>query len=421
MLVKRYVVEEVPEALALIRQDLGADAMILSTKKIKTRTFFGMFTKHKIEVVAASADPVDPITSNDKVQRIGNKIRKTAQPQAITTPPPVAIDLVTPDVENSPKRGIGPYQADAVKSTEKAVGRANVESQTVPFQEDMLVEIRRLRKMVNRLADTKESLPKPLSAIRTILLQQEIDSERVDEIVEELLVSMDDQPWDLSRARFEVQQFLLQEMGHWGQQATINSNTRIAAFVGATGVGKTTTIAKIAAEQVMKHRKKLALITTDTYRIAAVEQLRTYANILNIPIEVAFTPEDYNKSIESFKNYDLILIDTAGRNYHDQKYVEETTDYFRLVRPQEIYLTLSATSKSSDIYKMINNFSDLNFDKFLFTKLDETMCYGLIYNVMRQYRKPFSYVTDGQGVPDDLSVLTPEKLSNLLIGEDTYV
>jgi flagellar biosynthesis protein FlhF len=419
MLVKRYVVKEVPEALALIRQDLGADAVILSTKKIQTRTFFGIFSKNKIEVIAASSDPTDPTVAKDKGVPLRNVQSKQPKHQATPAPMPVAIDLTTPIDDNGKESESGTI---ASPHFPKPPVHERVVNESQASYQDVLGEIKRLRHMVHRMADAQfNHLPKPLAVIRSLLLQQEIKEERVAEILETLMDQTDAETWDLAKARWETQQILLKEMSHWGQPSAIQPATRVAAFIGATGVGKTTTIAKIAAEQVLQNRKKLALITTDTYRIAAVEQLRTYANILNIPIEVAFTPEDYQKALVAFRNYDLILVDTAGRNYQDPKYVKDIAQYFEVSRPDEIYLVLSSATKISDNYRMIENFSDLNVDKFVFTKLDETSSYGLIYNLMREYHKPFSYITNGQDVPDHLSLLTPENLVNLLIGENSYV
>ncbi|UOF89373.1 flagellar biosynthesis protein FlhF [Fodinisporobacter ferrooxydans] len=423
MLVKRYIVKEVPEALSQIRQDLGADAMILSTKKIQTKGFLGLFSRIKIEVIAAASDSFERATPKQSPQSV--RVREDQAASPLKTQGIGTTTLLADKSDDLPNVGIRTYSRETLhenrmKMEEKKQQHTSISLQQT-HEQDVMGELKALKKLVSRITETNQSqLPKPLLAIRQILLQQEILAERVNEMIANVLEEAD-QTWDLKTYRWKTEQILLDEMSVWTKDATIEASTRVAAFAGATGVGKTTTIAKIAAEQVLKYRKKIALITTDTYRIAAVEQLRTYANILNIPIEVAYTPDDYKKALQTFQTCDLILVDTAGRNYHEQKFIKEIQDFFAVERPQELYLVLSSTSKMADVQKMIQNFSDLEIDKYLFTKLDETTSYGAIYNVLRSQKKPFTYVTDGQNVPDDLSVLTHAKLANLLIGENSYV
>ena len=187
-------------------------------------------------------------------------------------------------------------------------------------------------------------------------------------------------------------------------------------FVGPTGVGKTTTIAKLAGDILLNERKSVGLITSDTYRIAAVEQFRTYADILNIPFEVVQSPDDLEQALARLSSCDVILMDTAGRNYQQYSYI---TQLEQLLSGQEIsiHLVLSLTHRYSDMKSITDNFQSLGVMEVMMTKLDETTVRGPIFNLMEEYNLPVTVVTTGQNVPDDMVKTTPDFLLNLVMGD----
>jgi flagellar biosynthesis protein FlhF len=190
---------------------------------------------------------------------------------------------------------------------------------------------------------------------------------------------------------------------------------KIWVFIGPTGVGKTTTLAKLAAQFRLKARKKITLISLDTYRIGAVDQLRTYADILDLPLEVAFRPEDLKKIIESNMHQDLLLIDTVGRSPNDSRHLEELRA-FLAVHPQlENHLLLSATTKDRDLSQIVQRFSCVPIKSYIFTKLDETDEYAPLFNQLLRDRKPLSYLTNGQNVPEDIELATKVRVANLFL------
>ncbi|NAP01527.1 AAA family ATPase [Halomonas sp. MG34] len=195
----------------------------------------------------------------------------------------------------------------------------------------------------------------------------------------------------------------------------IEDTKKIAQFVGPTGVGKTTTIAKIAAKCMLEDQKKVALITSDTYRIAAVEQLRTYAKILDVPMEVAYTADDFRQAFEKYANYDVILVDTAGRNFRDEQYIRQLKETTRPEWEMDTYLVLALTSKAEDITTIYDQFSQIGIKEVVFTKTDETRQYGSFLNISLGKQTGIAYATNGQDVPEDLLKVSTSLISDYIV------
>ncbi len=197
----------------------------------------------------------------------------------------------------------------------------------------------------------------------------------------------------------------------------LSAGTRIVALVGPTGVGKTTTIAKIAANYALLAKRRVSLLTMDTYRIAAAQQLKTYAEIIGVPLEVVFTPRALTEALERHKDRDLIRIDTAGRSQHNKMHLAELKAFLDQAHPDEVHLVLSATTKTRDAMEIIDGFATvLPLNRLIITKLDETSSYGMILNACRYLGKPLAYVTTGQSVPEDIEVADPNKIADLILG-----
>ena len=190
---------------------------------------------------------------------------------------------------------------------------------------------------------------------------------------------------------------------------------RIAALLGTTGVGKTTTLAKIAAKFVLEQKTDVALITADTYRISAVEQLKTYSDILELPLEIVYKPAELLSAIERHRDKDLILIDTAGRSQHNDYQMRELEEFLRVNPRIEKHLVISATTKFTDAKHIMNKFAQVEPDKIIFTKIDETASLGIIVNLLHDKKYSLSYITTGQSVPDDIDRASSDILANLLL------
>jgi flagellar biosynthesis protein FlhF len=193
----------------------------------------------------------------------------------------------------------------------------------------------------------------------------------------------------------------------------------VVFFVGPTGVGKTTTIAKIASSYRVEHKKKVALLTADTYRIAAAEQLRTYANILEVPFRVVYTAKEIAEAVEDFREYDYILVDTTGHSPNNESQCENMSDLISSVETtakKEVFLVLSASTKYRDLMNIADTYREIADYKLIFTKLDETSTLGNIYNLKLYTGAALSYVTCGQNVPDDIEYFNPQSTVKQLLG-----
>jgi flagellar biosynthesis protein FlhF len=186
-------------------------------------------------------------------------------------------------------------------------------------------------------------------------------------------------------------------------------------FVGPTGVGKTTTIAKLAAISALWERRKVLLLTADTYRIAAVEQLRTYAKILGVPMEVIFEPETIDEVLTKHQDTDLVLLDTAGRSQKDTKRVDELSSLYGAFRPDAVHLLIAANMKYRDMLEVVRKTGVVPVTSFLFTKIDETSTYGALLDIVEDFDRPVSFLTTGQNVPNDIEVASGVRFADLLL------
>lgn len=269
------------------------------------------------------------------------------------------------------------------------------------------------------LADSRPAAGVPadsLSRMSAFLAKREVENEIVQDLVRGVtrkLEGRDDCGPDTVTQLLEEQIRRLINVS--GPITTTEKHLKIVAFVGPTGVGKTTTIAKLAADFAFTRKKKVGLITLDTYRIAAVEQLKSYARIMNIPITVAHTPEELKIAVNAFSDKDIVMIDTAGRSFKDTMYLRELKVLLNVIEPVETHLVLSAGTRYSDICAIMEKYGSLSIDHLVLTKLDEVSSYGTIVNLKDRVTIPISYITNGQNVPKDIAVADAAALARLVV------
>jgi flagellar biosynthesis protein FlhF len=340
MKIKRFEAKDVQEALRQVKEVLGPEAMILSTRTIKKASDgFKPLNPSLIEVVAA----VDP--SEHPPSDLSRKFSALSHPW-----------------QHSPQE---PIEGD------KDPWLQRILSVGLPsdFVQGLVQEIKMLRKESGSW-DTQESYQ---GFLRWKLMEA----------------------IDVTSPQFK--------------------GTKIWAFIGPTGTGKTTTLAKLAAHFGLRFNKKISLISIDTYRIGAIEQLTTYARILKIPISIAPDPETLKRTIEKNLDRDLLLIDTAGRNPYHSNQLEELKDFLTVDERIENHLVLSATTKEADLAQNAQRFSILPIQSYIFTKIDETEEYTPLFNQLLRHKKPLSYLTNGQKVPEDIELATKGRIANLIL------
>ncbi|WP_339063297.1 flagellar biosynthesis protein FlhF [Tepidibacillus marianensis] len=385
MKVERYVANSLPQAMERIKIELGQDAIILHTKKIKVGGFLGFFGKERVEVIAA----------------VDSKVEKTLPKKPDSSRSETNVNKILESEQNRPvTRSVQPQ---------------------VPTSDSIIQEVKDIKKLMVQIMMNKPngqedtSYSEEVKSIYQRLLNQGLEEDLASKLITEVLQELGDsfQNKDIYEG---LKRKITKTLSVNGKDKEIQPETRLIHVVGPTGVGKTTTIAKLAAESVLKHQKRIAFITADTFRIAAVDQLRTYADILNAPIEVVFSPQDTIKALDKLKDYDLIFMDTAGRNYLNDMYISELNHILLNDYKSETYLVLSLTQKYEDMLSILHRFKKVKINKLLFAKFDETISYGAIFNIISKFPYLVSYITTGQNVPDDIEVFDEEKIAKAILG-----
>lgn len=279
----------------------------------------------------------------------------------------------------------------------------------------MQLEIANMRKILEQLVHKMPTMNKKPSETLNLLLKNDID----EQIAENLLQGLPDERSIIGSDKSVVKQLILDRIANYLSKIdgirVSSGECKKVAFIGPTGVGKTTTIAKLAANFALKKGYKVALITADTYRIAAVEQLKTYADIIGVPIEIVYSPDELKAALYRHRDKDLVLLDTAGRSPHNSYQLADLQALLSVDPSIETHLVLSTTTKYKDALNIVNNFSVCSPQKFLFTKIDEASNLGIILNLLYQYPTTLSYVTTGQNVPDDIELADIHKLADSIL------
>ena len=257
-----------------------------------------------------------------------------------------------------------------------------------------------------------------MKMIYGILLENEVEEKYVNQIMDEVEKVMKGGA-SLDLILSSIYQKMILKFGQPQPIELSESKPKVVFFIGPTGVGKTTTIAKIASQFKLDRGKKVVLFTADTYRIAAVEQLRTYANILDTDISIIYSSKEMNEQLREAGDCDLVLVDTAGFSHKNQEQLMDTRDLVNQVPEEyekETCLVLSATTKYKDLIDIADVYKE-NFQfKMIFTKMDETSCYGNILNMKMYTGADLSYSTYGQNVPEDIEIFNTQKIVKLLLG-----
>jgi len=432
MELKTYQARSMSDALAKVKSDMGGSAVILHTRTVKRGGLFGIGARPFVEITATN----DP--------RVAEARAALAAPAGSSAP------SVSP-VASAPRgrRGMG---VDADKRSSSPTGIAPAATAPTspnlvpplpsPLASDPTIrrEIETIRDMVADLArrserPTERRVPADLLDYYTHLISQDVAEELAVQIVERALGRLRTCPaavggqegasrvcpvgGDLAspqRVQDELHRIISEMLPEVEPlKLTAMGRPTIVALVGPTGVGKTTTIAKLAANAKLREGKSVGLITIDTYRIAAVEQLKVYAQILDVPLAAVVTPQDMQAAVRRMSHLDLVLIDTAGRSQRDEPRIAELGELLATAKPDQVHLVLATTAREPTIREAIARFSVLGVQQLIFTKIDEAVGFGVLLNVLDSVNLRLSYLTTGQSVPKDIEQADRNRIASLIV------
>lgn len=440
MIVKKFQAPTEMEAIIKAREELGSTAVVLNIKSIKQRGLARLFKKDAVEVTAAleEKDIVDGINKNKPVFDNNAVSGQEAKPERMINQSMVSggtsstINLIADDNTAVSSASAIEQKLDSLHNLLQNQGNLNSDMSSSGSQGKTVAA----SAYTKRMSDIKEDISgaagenkqvkerenanyKFLQLIYKKLIDNEVDSRFADEIIGEIENSLKKES-NLDSILAAVYQKIILKLGK-PKTIEIGDKAKVIFFIGPTGVGKTTTIAKIASSFKIEKEARVAFITADTYRIAAVEQLNTYASIIDCPVSVVYSVEDMNKSLSEYKDYDLILVDTAGRSHKATEQMDELKAFIEEVAQRadefdfECYLTLSLTTKYKDLKSIADKYDDVDW-AVIFTKLDETCSVGNILNIRMLTDRPLSYTTSGQNVPDDIEVINEQGVARQLLG-----
>ena len=352
MKVKLFTAQNMAIAMANVKQELGREAVILHTRRFKKGGIFGFWGKEMVEVMAA----------------VDNAAATVAEKK-----PPAII--------------------------------ANTEDSRISA---LQLEMSGMRKMLEQMLCQASENSKESSPLLELLIRNDVEPTIAANLIKGL-------PDDQGKSR----KLLIDRIINYLQRIEgINlspASCKKIALIGPTGVGKTTTIAKLAANFALKEGYRVALITADTYRIAAVEQLKIYGDIIGVPIDIVYSPDELKSAFERHKDKHLVLVDTAGRSPSNYSQIAELQALLSVDPFIETHLVLSTTTKYREALEIVNNFSVCSPQKILFTKVDEASNLGTIFNLVYHFPTSLSYMTTGQSVPDDIELINSAKLATMIL------
>lgn len=382
------------QALDLIRQELGSDAIIFSARQTPVRRRFPwQRVRQTAEVVAGVAEQTAPLRNS--TGRLLSR-EKTASDAVDTAGPGVLPQgCIRQDAAGAPARRLS---GDAAPATEELKRDDAVES--------LIRELSQPARLRSR-----QEIPSELFHLYTRLIDADVHEHDARELVLDLPPELRCEP----RARQAVAALVERHVACCGPIRITPGARTVAALVGPTGVGKTTTVAKLAANFKLREGARVGLITVDTYRVAAVEQLRTYAELIDLPMHVVSSPREIRHALQELAAMDLVLIDTAGRSPRDELKIQELREFLAEADVDQVHLVLSLVAGARSLEHAADRFRTVGATSLLLTKLDEAAGAGAILSAARRIRLPISYLTTGQDVPDDIEAASTPILSRLIV------
>lgn len=410
MIIKKFTGKTEEEAVEAARKELGSGVVIMNVKTVKNKGLAALFRPRQIEVTVALEEENDTVQIGQR--EVGSRASRSAAPEKGKLPTggrgfqSMDREDAMEDRESIERKLDNLQNLLVTRFQQSEAERKELpEEDKEGYSEDELQE---------EAPEEKEEVTEQQRFLRLLyntMLDSEIDEKYANQIVDEIDVGgQSNLPFDYILAN--VYQKMILKFGRAEGITAGEGSPRIVIFMGPTGVGKTTTIAKIASNYVVEEKKKVALLTADTYRISAVDQLRTYANILEVPFRVIYSEEEAKAAIGEFTDFDYIFVDTAGHSHQNEEQLENMRKMLEAVSQageSQAFLVLSATTKYRDLLRIVSSYREIADFQLIFTKLDETDVLGNLLNLKLYADTPIAFVTYGQNVPNDIEQFNPQK------------
>lgn len=411
MIIKKFMGRTEAEAVQAAKKELGSGVVIMNVKTVNRKGLMALFRPKMMEVTVALEEESDvkppsrernpaartPLQGGRPVSDGGSALRPAEEEDRAS---------IERKLDNLQNLLVSRFQQSELERREQLADEEDdPDSEEYPEEED---------------AEEKEEVTEQqrfMKLLYNTMLESEVDEKYANQIVDEVDVTgQSNLPFDYILGN--VYQKMILKFGRADGITPVEGHPKIVVFMGPTGVGKTTTIAKIASKLKLNKNAEIALITADTYRIAAVEQLKTYANILSVPLKVIYSPGELSELVEEMQQYEYCLVDTAGRSHKNKEQIEDIRSLIEQIpiADRQIFLVLNAGAKYSDLLEIAEVYAALTDYSIIFTKLDETSAAGAMMNIHVRTKCPLSYVTTGQNVPDDISEVNPQKVAKQLLG-----
>lgn len=403
MIIKKFQAKTENDAVEAAKKELGSAVVIMNVRKVKRKGPFGFLLPQLTEVTVAleeeSEQKVQSLRKNTDSQN-GNAVKAEKKAES---------------------RHVAEGELQGQKNFEKQLENSMIEEKLDSLHSLLEQQLKKPEEETEEAPEeeTKEDeMSRFIKLVYNTMLDNEVDEKYANLIIDEMEKNnKPGTPFDHALA--DVYQKMILKFGNSQELTESQKGPKVVFFIGPTGVGKTTTIAKIAAEYQLDKKKKVALLTADTYRIAAAEQLRTYAGILEVPFRVIYSAEEISQAVRDFQDYDYIMVDTAGHAHQNEEQRESIKELIHAadgLTDTDVFLVLSATTKYNDLKKIVDAYREVTDYRLIFTKLDETEERGNMFNIRLYTGAEICYVTCGQNVPDDLESFNPQKTVKLLLG-----
>ncbi|MDE6014421.1 MAG: flagellar biosynthesis protein FlhF [Acetatifactor sp.] len=409
MIIKKFLGKTEEEAVEAAKKELGEGVVIMNVRQVKPKGLFAAFKSKQIEVTVALEDEREP----------ARPVRREPDPKAV-------FNIASGTQGNEDKDALASQSSIEKKlDSLQTLLESQLRQSESAEKSDRAAEEQENGEEGDKAAAEKspeqekdDEQEKFIRLLYNTMIENEVAEKYANQILEDVDKNRKpNTPFDYILAN--IYQKIILKFGKSEGIQPADKGPRVVFFIGPTGVGKTTTIAKLASNFAVEEKKKTALLTADTYRIAAAEQLRTYAQILEVPFRVIYSLEEFQTAVEAFKEYDYIFVDTAGHSHQNAEQLEQMKSYLEVLGDKvqtQVFLVLSATTKYRDLLKIADNYKEIADYQLIFTKLDETTTMGNLLNLKIHADTPIAYITCGQNVPNDIEKFNPQKTVKQLLG-----